>query len=370
MEGTLPDERINEFPLRIWELVCLSVISAVGVCGNIAVIAVVYLSKDYRKTPFNIYLAGLAAADFLVTLLGPMYYIFLTAILPPKSHLIGTVRCKVVAFFMADVLIIWSCYMLVVISFERYLAILYPIYTRTHSSTTKAYFVTALAYLLSVITILPDTFSGTYATSEFHLIGCYCTLKWKTQYIEQTVYLIQFFFQTAVPFGIFVFIFIEIWTHLTKQRRAFAKIYQDSLSSDAIRKISRRRGKSAKTIGIIIIVFFTCWMPNRILFFIFQYHHFKDIRWNSFPYQIGVVLIFLSSCLNPFIIAFRGREFREAFRTLISRFCPCFLPLVSPRASVRRLIFGSIPYSKLSEFPSTSRTLGLSGSSTPSQFAL
>ena len=383
MDTSLSDNinwRSKEFPFRIWELVVLSVIAFIGICGNSSVIAVVYFHKGYRKVPFNIYLAGLATADFMVTLMGPVNFILHTTIFLPESPLEGTLRCKFVAFFFSDAMFIWSCYMLIVISAERYLAILYPIHAKTHSSTTKAYIVTILACIAGMVTVLPSTYSGMYVRNidEFendkvHLIGCCCILKWKEKYIERTVYLVQFFFQTAIPAALFLLIFFEIWIHLTNQTRVFSLLYKDALTHRTIKEMSNRRGKSAKTIGIIIIVFFTCWIPNRVFLFIFEYHKgsIYKIRWNSWPYQVGVVLIFLSSCLNPFIIAFRGRKFREALKSLIKRTCSCqvcrsFAELGSSR---KGLTDGGPPYNKLSKTSLPSLETSLT-TSTSSRYAL
>ena len=105
--------------------------------------------------------------------------------------------------------------------------------------------------------------------------------------------------------------------HLTERGVNVQNSLGLTMSPYTIKLILHQRGNLAKSIGIIIVVFFICWMPDRVLFFLFQFLDVRPIEWNSSIYQIFVVLIFFSSSINPFIIAFRSEKFRSILKTII-----------------------------------------------------
>ena len=179
------------FSFRLWELTALTVIGFFGACGNSAVILVVCASRKRHgncnvNTPFNIYLAALAIADLLVTLLGPIWYILLIPEFYPTSIFLGTVQCKFV-HFVPCWMVIWSCYMMVVISVERYVAIRFPIWAKVTASPSSAMKVTVVSCVLALVTTIPNVYSGKFVKNGFGTAGDFCTFEWGSVFLQQIV---------------------------------------------------------------------------------------------------------------------------------------------------------------------------------------
>ena len=313
---------VSHFPFRLWELIAFTIISFFGVCGNSAVIFAVNTIKRQGNpdftTPFNIYLAALATADLLVTLLGPIYYILLTPKLYPTSTILGTIQCKFVHSFPLW-MVMWSCYMLVAISIERYVAIRFPLSIKMTASDVPAIKVSIVSCILALVTTIPNIYGGKFVESGFGTSGDFCTYEWDSTRLQHSIYAVQFCIQTIIPLLIFTSVFVAIWKHLTMRTVTLQDLYGLSLSPDALKLVLHQRARSAKSVGIIIAAFFICWMPDRILFFLFQFLDIKLIDWNSAVYQIFLLLIFFSSSLNPFIIAFRSEKFRLVLKKAICK---------------------------------------------------
>ena len=69
------------------------------------------------------------------------------------------------------------------------------------------------------------------------------------------------------------------------------------------------------TLIIMVFVFFICWMPSVILYFL----SFADIVVSTTIDTICVFCVFGNSAVNPILYAMRQRDFRRGFRQIIRR---------------------------------------------------
>ena len=86
--------------------------------------------------------------------------------------------------------------------------------------------------------------------------------------------------------------------------------------------ILERKTNAIAVWKIVILVFIVCIVPNKVLYCVFHFVKIHALRWNSVPFQIGMLLRFTNSCINPFLYNFLSKEFRHHFKDVF-RNCKC-----------------------------------------------
>ncbi|CAL4064797.1 unnamed protein product, partial [Meganyctiphanes norvegica] len=128
-----------------FQIIAYVLLTVVSLIGNTLVILVVYYNSNMRSST-NQYLVNLAVADLLVTLTYPLHLVRnLSA--HHQFHL-PEFFCKLDGFVSTCVLLA-SVLTLSVISFGRFVAVMFPLHART--SPDRARIVIAAIWLTSII---------------------------------------------------------------------------------------------------------------------------------------------------------------------------------------------------------------------------
>ena len=128
---------------------------------------------------------------------------------------------------------------------------------------------------------------------------------WERPNYEILVFVLGF----LLPFSVMGLCYCKIFGAARTQARAMKQM--------AMPNEPNRELKAAKTIAVVILAFFLCWAPFFLL----------NLFYGLLPsWQIPKVLITVSkwlhyanSALNPIIYACFNREYRQAFRALLTR---------------------------------------------------
>ncbi|XP_028398385.1 phe13-bombesin receptor-like [Dendronephthya gigantea] len=302
-----------------WEIICFSFIFLAGVLGNLTVILVVLKSGSarhrLREVPFNIYLMALAIVDLTFAITCLPIYILSTNVFNHPSGTKGDVLCKIITgyfipFWLCDV----SIYMLVIISFERYAAICKPFQAVHLGIPRKTYFYIAAAYLAALIiqipTIVGIRYAGVNGTVNF------CTYVWPSETVSTIIYAVVFICHFVIPAAIFIINFYRIKRCLTKLDENLRRSIGDAKGRI---KIMKSKEKTIRIVFVVMVAFFVLWTPNHVMYFLFQFGEIHNLRWNSNYYQVGIILGFSSSWLNPFLYAFQSRDFRSHCRKVFRK---------------------------------------------------
>ncbi|XP_053490776.1 relaxin-3 receptor 1 [Ictalurus furcatus] len=88
----------------------------------------------------------------------------------------------------------------------------------------------------------------------------------------------------------------------------------------------KRRSKVTKSVLVVVLSFFICWMPNHAITLWGVLVKFNAVRWDKTYYMIHtyvfpltVCLAHANSCLNPVLYCLMRREFRKMLRNLFWR---------------------------------------------------
>ena len=313
------------FPLRCWELLWYSLILVTGTLGNLLVCLVICKSSSvFRSTRFNMYICSLAVADMLRALVVLPNYILSTSTFHHPNGFLGDMMCKTITgHFLTSYVTDVSAYGLVLIALERLRAVK-KFQTTLNSARKRKWRVWLSIFATWIIPLavnLPLVVLLRYRRGRTPLTGDHCTFSWGEPTLGARIYTcVTLIFDCLIPILIFVYSFCYIRKCLVgKEKRVSKRMQQDSFNDGyryriCLQKIKRRQ-KTVKVLMITSAVYVVCWIPNKIMLAMISYVDQGDkpskFTWNSPVYQIGLLLGFTGSCINPYLYAWQSKEFRE-----------------------------------------------------------
>lgn len=142
------EDTIN--PMVSW---CFGLIGVTGFVGNILVILVVLLNAQMRSTT-NILILNLSTADLLFVV---FCIPFTAADYVIRIWPFGELWCKTVQFLIV-VTVHTSIYTLVLMSLDRFLAVVYPIASRSIRTERHTFKTIIILWIIAVVTAIPVLF--------------------------------------------------------------------------------------------------------------------------------------------------------------------------------------------------------------------
>ncbi|XP_067430273.1 chemerin-like receptor 1 [Thunnus thynnus] len=292
--------------LNIMSVVIYSLDFILGVLGNGVVIWVTGFKM--KKTVNTVWILNLAVADFLFTAFLPFSVIY-TAL---GFHWpFGKFMCKLdntVRFLNMFV----SVYILVVISVDRCVSVVWPVWAQNHRSVCKVSCVSLGVWVLGLILSLPsfifrdigpsfdnETIIICYDNYAFS-VGCETPSENQLGLLRfKAMTIIHFLLGFVVPFTVIVSCYAVIIHHLRRNRTR-----------------ASRSSRPFKIIAAVITVFFLCWAPFYIMNLIELWYHIGNMSSVLEPVvTIGVPLAtslaYLNSCLKPLLYVFMVQDFKD-----------------------------------------------------------
>ncbi|XP_065217996.1 allatostatin-A receptor-like [Planococcus citri] len=287
-----------------------SIIVIVGLIGNSMVVIVVAFNQQMRSTT-NLLIINLAVADLLFII----FCVPFTAtdyVLPFWPF--GDLWCKGVQYLIV-VTAYASVYTLVLMSLDRFLAVVHPIasmYVRTEKNANTAIVIIWAVILILAVPVLYRHGEVTYTySSKEHTVCVFLDQDpiSRPDGYSQPVYQIFFFLTSyAIPLalicGLYLFMLMRLWKGVAPGGHVSAE---------------SKRGKKRVTrmVVIVVTVFAICWFPIQIILLLKSVDYY-EITTFKVMLQIGSqVLAYMNSCLNPILYAFLSENFRKAFRKVI-----------------------------------------------------
>ena len=295
-----------------------AIVGTLGILGN-GIVCVVIARVPAMRTLTNAIIFNQAVIDFLAS----VFMILRRHARPPlnPNEVLAFIQCFLWeapifpwTFFVA------STFNLVLLTLERYVAIMYPFKYLTYFGKTQ------MTFMLVCVWVLATGY-------EFHQV-IYRELKngsCERSILSEAAYLADgittFLFQYLIPLIFMTLCYIHIAVYLKKKASSVqpgqSTIQQgeNSISGSLV----RARRNTLKTLFIVFVTYTICWSPNQIAFFMYNFG--LQLNFQGAFYIISVVLVVLNSCVNPIIYAFKYKQFQRGVRVLLK---PCF-----PKLAVR-----------------------------------
>ncbi|XP_041826842.1 adenosine receptor A2b-like [Melanotaenia boesemani] len=304
------------------------VIALLAVAGNILVCWSVCLNSNLQSIT-NFFVVSLAVADIAVGLLAIPFAITISV-----GFCVDFYGCLFIACFVL-VLTQSSIFSLLAIAVDRYIAIKNPLRYNSLVTGPRAKGIIALCWALSVGIGLTPMFGWNTGWNSTIIAtrNSSCPEGMTQCFFEKVVtldYMVyyNFFGCVLVPLLVMLGIYAHIFMAARRQLRLMnLKVAhtpapgQRALSSGSSRSILQKEVHAAKSLAIIVGLFAFCWLPLHI---INCFNHLcQDCeRPHIWVMNIAIILSHANSVVNPFIYAYRIREFRQTFRRILHQHIP------------------------------------------------
>ncbi|XP_037641738.1 chemokine-like receptor 1 [Sebastes umbrosus] len=291
-------QSLNTLSLVVY---CLAFV--LGVLGNGVVIWVTGFKM--KKTVNTVWFLNLAVADFLFTAFLPLRVTYMAL----DFHWpFGQFMCKLHST-ITSLNIFASVYILMVISVDRCVSVVLPVWAQNHRSVRKASCVSLGVWVLALILSIPDfIFRDTEPSSNNDkIINCFNNYVLSgnetssvIQLRDEAMTITRFLLGFLVPFTVIVSCYAVIIHRIRRNR---------TLASQSSRPF--------KIIAAVITTFFLCWAPYHIMELI-EMVNFRPTYDSETLHLVTIIggpiaksLAFLNSGLNPLLYVFMGQDFKD-----------------------------------------------------------
>uniref|UniRef100_A0A8C2FW72 G-protein coupled receptors family 1 profile domain-containing protein n=1 Tax=Cyprinus carpio TaxID=7962 RepID=A0A8C2FW72_CYPCA len=274
--------------LRCLISITYSVVCVVGLIGNLLVFFFIRVRQERRTSKINFFILNLAVTDFQFVLTLPFWAVD-TAL--DFSWPFGDAMCKII--LSVTVMNVYaSVFFLTAMSITRYWSVASALKDRSRKTSCSIRWVSVVLWSLATVATAPTSIFSTVTN-----------VYWLAVYHLQKI-LIAFILPMAI-----VYISYLLLLRLIRQR--------------SMKNNSKRRTQVTKSVTIVVLSFFLCWMPNHAITFWGVLVKFNAVYWDksyyivhTYVFPVTVCLAHANSCLNPLIYCLMRKEFRKKLKDL------------------------------------------------------
>ncbi|KAM4615920.1 adenosine A2a receptor a [Polymixia lowei] len=286
-------------------------IAAFSVLGNVLVCWAVCLNSNLQSIT-NFFVVSLAVADIAVGVLAIPF-----AIIISTGFCSNFYGCLFIACFVL-VLTQSSIFSLLAIAIDRYIAIKISLRYNSLVTGQRARGIIAICWVLSIIIGLTPMM-GWHKYSD-NVKNSTCSpglMKCLFEEVVSMEYMVYFNFFACVLIPLLLMLAIYLCIFMAA-RRQLKLIELKAVHGEKSRSTLQKEVQAAKSLAIIVGLFAVCWLPLHIIncFTLFCPLCARPPAWIMY---VAIILSHANSVINPFIYAYRIREFRRTFRKIIQR---------------------------------------------------
>ncbi|XP_029960480.1 chemokine-like receptor 1 [Salarias fasciatus] len=270
-------------------LVLSAVIFLLGFCGNALVIWI--SGFKMKKTVNTTWYLSLAISDFVFCVFLP----FSIANMAMEDWVFGYYMCKFASAVMF-LNMFSSIFLLVVISVDRCVSVVFPVWAQNQRTVRKASVVVVLAWLFAMGLSIPSLIFRDVRT---HMGKTTCYNNYSLhQHSHAAVAVTRFLAGFTVPFVIIIVCYSIIILKLRNNRMT-------------------KSSKPFKVMTALIATFFVCWLPYHVFVLLELHHHKYDHALLAGGLKVGTSMAAANSFLNPVLYVFMGKDFKQKFKSSV-----------------------------------------------------
>ncbi|XP_059144913.1 QRFP-like peptide receptor [Physella acuta] len=298
------------------------IIFAVGVIGNVMVLLVMVRMRIMR-TRVNYFLASLSVADLLVLVV--CQPIAMLVFYTREVWVLGSFMCKMVPFLEHWTLHA-SVLTLLLIGFDRYFILCRP---QTQICPSHTCLLIIPAWTLSCFLAIPFIFL-THLNLEQHQDGAKEACRTEAGQTHFRIFnVVTFFIMFVAPLFLLLFLYTSVITTLRRLSCTGDVSISGIVNSDESRNgihhaTARNRRQVAQMMVAIVVLFFVCFMPFKILTMWLTFATDDDLASLGFETYYNLLsfsrmVTYINSAGNPVIYAWMSPKFRRAFMLSLPR---------------------------------------------------
>lgn len=296
--------------------VAYSCVLLLSLTGNLLVILIVYRNRSMQTT-VNYLIVNMAFSDILQSSIAvPSHIVKLFSRDSDQWYLdgnIGKFFCKCVPFLL-DISVGVSVLSLVLIAFDRFLGVVYPM--RASSISKRMHSVNlALTWMISMAFHSPYFFT-------FRLVhdngATKCLYSWEPlndpQKSEETFFLVTSTSLFIFPLILLVVLYSTILIKLRRQKTPGNNSFRNK------KRVAKRNRNVLRMVLAVVIIFALCWLPLNTLGYIARY------IWKDFPpcqarsyFDWALFIAYSNACLTPGLYFLFSENYRQGLKQLFCR---------------------------------------------------
>ncbi|XP_037546459.1 endothelin receptor type Aa [Nematolebias whitei] len=296
----------------------------VGLVGNATLLRIIYKHKCMRNGP-NALIASLALGDLIYIFIDiPInVYKLLASRFPFDDNVIGLCLCKLFPFLQkasVGITVLNLC----ALSVDRYRAVASWSRVQGVGIPLLTLIEIIIIWVLSCILAVPeavvfDIVSFNYTNITFRT----CMLNPKTDFMKfyteyKDWWLFGFYF--CVPLTCTAIFYTLMTSEMLNHRKGSLRI--------ALSEHLKQRREVAKAVFCLVLIFALCWFPlhlSRILKKM-VYNQKDEMRCELLNFllvmdYLGINLATINSCINPIILYFVSKKFKNCFKSCLCCWC-------------------------------------------------
>lgn len=285
------DESVSRQAATVLVPLLLSVVLAVGVCGNVLVLVFLVLKRKCWGTS-DIFILHLGLSDVLLLITLPFWA---AQVAQPLGWCCGLVWCRINGAFF-NISFYSGALLLTFVAAERYLSVVRSLQLFTQRTPRLAHIACVLIWLASVLLSIPDFISLMYVEewNDYDDKTCSCVAnvyrsKWlvPSRIVHHLVY--------VFPVVALIVFFYFILTQLQESAKA-----QQKLSTITL-------------ILALVLVFYLCWSPYNITLIVDTWK--GHLKTHATPERTALLatlaLACVHACLRPIVYLVLCGKFQE-----------------------------------------------------------
>ncbi|XP_054708576.1 allatostatin-A receptor-like [Uloborus diversus] len=294
-----------EHILSIVVPILFGLIVIIGLFGNALVVIVVTCNPQMRSTT-NLLIINLAMADLLFIVFCVPFTAWDYA-LPYWPF--GDAWCRVVQYLVI-VCAYASIYTLVLMSLDRFLAVVHPVTSMSIRTERNAYIAIGLMWVVIFLCCIPALQSHGELTYMFAYTEYSVCVFLAVNGYNYAAFQICFFLSSyIIPLGCIFVLYM-----LMLKRLWFGVAPGGRVSAEAVK--SKKR--VTRMVVVVVVIFAFCWCPIQIVLVLKSVSAYELNPTNIVIQITSHILAYMNSCVNPILYAFLSDNFRKAFRKVIS----------------------------------------------------
>ena len=308
------------------EKVVYILFGCIGILGNLLVVVAVMSVKSRAKHYADLLIVNQSVID----LLSSVFIIATTLTVDTGIRGLSGFADELYCRFWISGYVIWSLFLsstynLVLLTLERYMAIVHPIRYYTWLTWGKFYAAVTLVWCVgpayNMMHRIPTSGLADGVCYKFHF--------WPSRLTARVFGIVALMVQFFLPLAILIYAYVRMTVRLRNKvhpvgptpsqavagtsHTATAGVQHDA--DTRAKGIKERASKSIfKTMVTVTVCFVICWIFNQVLFLLFNFGYHVDFQ--SPFYHFTVYIAFANSCVNPFIYTFQYNVFRQGLREL------------------------------------------------------
>lgn len=290
----------------------------IGICGtfsNSMALFVLLSHENSRKKIINILVINQSLVDLLTSV---MFITTYTSKSIRKSYEgSGEWICRLLDNdFIVWMLMAASTTNLVVITFERYIMVVYPVFYRKHITRSKVMFLAVFGWGLAFVMYI-------YFSIAYTLIDhghCIPQGGWTNVTAARIYAAVITSLYFIIPIVVIFICYGHMVATLIKRNHIAPLTGQDATNPAATgTKMLRTQINLTKVMAIVSICFILCWTPVYIHYFLVTQNFVKGLRLGTTLYRMLQYLAFCNCCINPFIYASKYDDLKKNLKKILKK---------------------------------------------------